>query len=127
MRKKWIFMAPLILLGIVAFCAIGGELVKLLWNWLTPTLFGWRQITFWEAFGLLALCRILFGGHGFRGMRSGMRGRMRERWRERWERMTPEEREKLRQRFRERCGGFGAAVGETPSGGTPTGGTQSPA
>jgi hypothetical protein len=35
-----------------------------LWNWLLPPLFGWRQITFWQALGILALCRILFGGFG---------------------------------------------------------------
>ncbi len=46
------------------FIAIGGEIVLHLWNWLLPPLFGWRQITFWQALGLLALCRILFGGFG---------------------------------------------------------------
>src|ERR1035438_9318819 len=60
MRKKWIyFVAPPM---IVLFIAIGGEVVQQLWNWLAPTLFGWRQITFWQGLGLLALCRILFGG-----------------------------------------------------------------
>jgi len=29
---------------------------------LLPTLFGWRQITFWQSGWILALCRILFGG-----------------------------------------------------------------
>ena len=35
-----------------------------LWNWLLPDIFGLRRVTFWEALGLLALCRILFGGFG---------------------------------------------------------------
>jgi hypothetical protein len=78
----------------VVFIAIGGEVVMLLWNWLAPALFGWRQITFWQAIGLLALCRILFGG--FRGG-GGPRSRIRQRMAERWEQMTPEEREKFRQ------------------------------
>ena len=108
MRKKLIFLAPLALLAIALFIWIGGEVVMLLWNWLVPTLFGWRQITFWQAIGLLALCRILFGT--WVGSRGGghMRGRVRERMaehmgermRERWERMTPEEREKFRQGLR---------------------------
>ena len=52
MRRKWIvFMAPLAILGILLFIAIGGELVMRLWNWLLPPLFGWRQITFWQAVG----------------------------------------------------------------------------
>ncbi len=63
------------------FVAIGGEVVRQLWNWLLPPLFGWRQITFWQALGLLALCRILFGGFGGRGShRSNIRRRMAERW-----------------------------------------------
>lgn len=51
----------------VVFAWIGGELEMHLWNWLLPTLFGWRLLTFWQALGLLALCRILFGGFGLRG------------------------------------------------------------
>jgi hypothetical protein len=106
-RRKLIFIAPLAIVAMVIFIAIGGEVIRLLWNWLLPTLFGWRQITFWQAVGLLALCRILFGGLGIRGSgRSSMRRRMEERMDERWERMTPEEREKCRQSFRERFGPF---------------------
>ncbi len=103
MRRKWFFIAPLAILGILLFIAIGGEVVKQLWNWLLPALFGWRQITFWQAFGLLALCRILFGGHGVLG---SSRSNMRRRMAQRWEQMTPEEREKARQRFRGICGPF---------------------
>ena len=98
MRKKWkwiIFLGPL---AIAIFIAIGGEVVMHLWNWLLPALFGWRQITFWQAVGLLALCRILFGGLGGHGShRSNFRRRMAERR----ERMTPEEREKFRQGLRD--------------------------
>lgn len=100
-KRKWIFVvAPL---ALVIFIAIGGELVRLLWNWLLPLLFGWRQITFWQALGLLALCRILFGGLGLRGSPRRTMGR---RMAERWAQMTPEEREKFRQSFRGRCGPF---------------------
>ena len=56
MRKKWIFWAPLAIGGMLLFIAIGGAVVQQLWNWLTPAIFGWRQITFWQAVGLLALC-----------------------------------------------------------------------
>jgi hypothetical protein len=107
MRPRWrkiIWIAPLAIVGIVAFIAIGGEIVLRLWNWLLPSLFGWRQITFSQALGLLLLCRILFGGLGVRGShRSHMRSRMRDRMAERWEEMTPEEREKVRERW-SRCG-----------------------
>jgi hypothetical protein len=109
MRKKWIFIAPAALLGIVLFTFIGGEAVRLLWNWLLPPLFGWREITFWQALAMLALCRILFGGFGRHGgYQSGLRRRMADRVADRvgqrWGQMTPEERERFRQRLRERCG-----------------------
>ena len=120
MRGKWILIAPLAILGILLVMAIGGEVVRLLWNWLLPPLFGWREITFWQALGLLVLCRILFGGFGgHRGYRSGVRHRiadrmgerMAARMGERWERMTPEERERFREGLRARCG-FGPSTGE---------------
>ena len=119
MRRRWIFFAPLAVLGILLFMFIGGTVVQLLWNWLLPPLFGWRQVTFWQALGVLALCRILFGGFaGHRGYRPGIRGRVIERVSqraaERMEGMTPEERERFRQRMRERCG-FDPAPGETRS------------
>jgi hypothetical protein len=93
-RKWWIFiLAPL---GMAVFIAIGGEVVRLLWNWLAPALFGLREVTFWQAVGLLALCRILFGGRP--GIGGGFsRSRFRRRMAERWDRMTPEERERFRQ------------------------------
>lgn len=109
MRKRWIVMAPLAILGMALFIAIGGEVVLQLWNWLLPPLFGWREITFWQALGMLALCRILFGGFGWRG--SG-HSRFRRRMEERCENMTPEERERFRQRVRERWG-FGSSTGES--------------
>jgi hypothetical protein len=101
--------APLAILGMLVFMAIGGWIVQSLWNWLLPPLFGWHQVTFWQALGLLALCRILFGGLGLRG--SG-RSNFRRRMAERWERMTPEERERFQQGMRGRCG-FGTSAGES--------------
>jgi|ERR1022692_884839 hypothetical protein len=112
MRKKLIWIAPLAILAMVAFVAIGGEVVMHLWNWLLPGLFGWRQVTFWQAVGLLALCRILFGGVSGRGFH---RPNYRRRMAEHWERM--EERKKFREVMRSRCGGFGA----------PTSGSNEPA
>jgi hypothetical protein len=101
MRKKLIWIAPLAIVGMAVFAALGGQVVKLLWNWLLPALFQLPAITFWQALGLLALCRILFGGFGFGG---GSRRWNRRRMAERWEQMTPEERERFRQGFQGRCG-----------------------
>ena len=98
-------MFLLVPLGIALFVFVGGEIVLHLWNWLLPPLFGWHMLTFWQAVGLLVLCRILFGRLGGPPFRSAFRRRMHERW----ESMTPEEREKFRQGMRGRCG-FGAPV-----------------
>jgi hypothetical protein len=112
MNRKWkkmIWIAPLAIIAIPVFIAIGGEIVLHLWNWLLPPLFGWREITFWQALGLLALCRILFGRLGGHG--SG-RPNFPRRMDEHCDNRTPEEREQFRQRMRERFG-FGPSAGET--------------
>ena len=105
-RRKWIFfVAPP---AAVLFIAAGGYIIKALWNWLLPALFtGAHLITFWQAIGLLVLCRILFGSwHGGHSSR-------RRRRKEQWEAMTPEERENFRQNMRNRCGKFGPSSAES--------------
>ena len=106
MKKRHLFLVPLVPLAILLFIAIGGGVVLLLWNWLLPPLFGWREITFWQAVGILALCRILFGGFGGRGVH---RSDFRRRIAGRWQTMSSEERERLRQGLRECCGSGSAA------------------
>jgi len=110
---KLMLIAPLAIIGMAIFAWIGGEIVMLLWNWLAPELFGLRTINFWQALGLLALCRILFGGFGLSGggnrnsgrrMEARIGERVSERMAERWEQMTPEERERLRQGLHDRSG-----------------------
>jgi hypothetical protein len=46
------------------FALVLGIVVQWLWNWLMPDIFGLRQISYWQAFGLLFLGRLLFGGFG---------------------------------------------------------------
>ena len=121
MRKRWAFIVPAALLGMVLFIFIGGEIVKLLWNWLTPPLFGLPVLTFWQALAMLAICRILFGGFGMHGgggprvhryrVVDRITDRMADRFTERWQSMTPDQRERFRQRVRERCG-FDPAAGD---------------
>ena len=75
-KRRLLYIAPLALLGMLLFITIGGALVMLLWNWLLPPLVGWSEVGFWQALGLLALCRLLFGGlHGCGrpGRRKGVR------------------------------------------------------
>jgi hypothetical protein len=75
-------------LFILACAALLGVIVMLLWNCLIPNIFpGANAVNYWQALGLLLLCRILFGG--FRGR--GDWHEKREHW-QRWQAMTPEER-----------------------------------
>ena len=102
LRWKWMFIAPAAIVGILVFAAVASWIVQALWNWLMPGLFGLREITGVQALGLLALCRILFGGS--RWHRGSLRSNMRRHMEKRCEGMTPEEREQFRQRMRERWG-----------------------
>ncbi|HSY49964.1 MAG TPA: hypothetical protein VLC46_14210 [Thermoanaerobaculia bacterium] len=95
-----LMFAPVAIVALAVF----GFVVMSLWNWLMPLLFGLRAITYWQAFGVLILSRILFGGLGGR---PGHRARQRI-----WERMTPEQREKFRDGMRHRCGEFGEKATE---------------
>jgi hypothetical protein len=99
-RNRFLRGARFILLAIVAATVLG-FVVKQVWNWLMPSVFGLHLISFWQALGLLVLGRLLLGG--FAGpFRRGMhwRGRMMERWAQ----MTPEERERFRAGVQGRCG-----------------------
>lgn len=109
MKSNRVLKGLMFALCATAAIAVFGFVVMSLWNWLMPALFGFRLITFWQAMGLLILCKIFFGG--FRG-RMGSRRHWERRMIDRWERMTPEEREKFRQGMRSRCGPFGAPAPE---------------
>ena len=95
-KKRWLIV-PIGIVAIILFATVGGNLVMYLWNWLMPELFGLSRVTFWQALGLLALCRILVGGMG-----RGGGGHKRD--------MSREERARFRQRLRQRFG-FGGAGG----------------
>lgn len=90
-------MAKPLLIG-AALIIVLGLLVMSLWNALLPAILGVKSIGFWQALGLLALSRILFGGLGFRPGMFGM-GQARRRMHERWMKMGPEQRDEFVQRF----------------------------
>jgi hypothetical protein len=48
----------------LAFAAVFGIFVQMLWNWLMPSLFNLGRVTYGQAFGLIILARLIFGiGH----------------------------------------------------------------
>lgn len=93
MKKRYIFPAAIVgaPIALALFVGVFGGMVMLLWNWLLPPLFGWPEITLLQGFGLLALCRILFGSI------SGGGGRQSRHF-------SDEDRVKFRQRMQERFG-----------------------
>jgi hypothetical protein len=107
MRRHWTRYALMFLVIAPIAISVFGFVVMALWNWLVPALFGGPVITFWQAWGLLLLSKILFGS-----FQHGQQGESRRLWRrrmlERWEKMTPEERDQLRQELGSRCGPFKA-------------------
>jgi len=75
----------MVILGLafaVVFALIFGLVVKLLWNWLMPALFGLGKISYWQAFGIVILAKILFSGFGHRvgNHHEPFRSRFRDRW-----------------------------------------------
>ena len=97
----------------------------LLWNGILPEVIGVKTITYWQAFGIFILCKLLFGG--FKGggnhhhkkhqmmkkhfknccNNSDNKSSMKEALRDKFMNMSDEERENFRQkwkdRFRGRC------------------------
>jgi hypothetical protein len=77
-------MAVLGLVGAVIIAFLFGYFVMLLWNWLIPPLFHAGTINYWQAFGIVILAKILFGGSG-----GGYRGHGYRNWKKRsrsWDR-----------------------------------------
>jgi hypothetical protein len=63
--KKGVRLTGFVILGLCAavfFAALFAIVVKFLWNWLMPSIFGLGTITFMQSFGLILLARLLVGG-----------------------------------------------------------------
>lgn len=85
---------------VLFFVSVGGLVVMNLWNWLIPTIFGFKIISFTQALGLLILSKILFAG--FRGGGSWRGNRMhfwKNKMAERMQNMSPEDREKMKAKW----------------------------
>ena len=88
---------------IAAFAALAGFAVMLLWNAILPVVIPAVGIlNYWQALGLLVLCRILFGG--FKGGPGGGSYRQGPPWRRKMANMSEEERDKFKAEWRARCG-----------------------
>jgi hypothetical protein len=82
-QRKVIKAVEIAIIIMIVFAGFGSAVLHL-WNWLMPSLFGLRLITYWEAVGVMGLSWILFGG--LRGFSTPPRRHG----------LSPEERERLR-------------------------------
>ncbi len=83
-----------------------GLIVMGLWNLILAEVLHVSTITFWQALGILALSKILFGFGGANWGRHKWRNDGGEKRREMWEKfqkMTPEERKAFKENWRGRC------------------------
>lgn len=79
---KGVHIAGKVVFGIAAaavFALVFGILVMLLWNWLMPLIFGLPEITYWQAFGIVILVKLVFGTIGHRHSNREWR-QPRDRW-----------------------------------------------
>ena len=102
-RGKFAFVFAAVVIGVFLLVA----LLQFLWNTVVCDIFNLKATTYWQAFGLFVLSRILFGrGFGKPG-RGGFRKNF-SRPMDRQEDLSDEERERLREewkrRFGDRCG-----------------------
>jgi len=99
-RRRLFFELPVI---IIAGLFLLGFVVMLLWNFIFPHALHAERINYWQAVGLLVLCRILF--FRFRTRRNSRPSMWRgdPQWRQKWMQMNDEERAKFREEWRKRC------------------------
>jgi Ca2+/H+ antiporter, TMEM165/GDT1 family len=112
-RLKAVKIMGMVVLGLL-FIPVIGLVVMGLWNAVLPAVLGVKTIGFWQALGIFALSKILFGG--FKGG-----GHRKHEWRrkmhDKWEQMSPEERQQWKQNLRNRCGNWGKPMPDTTNDG----------
>jgi Ca2+/H+ antiporter, TMEM165/GDT1 family len=96
-ERKFLFIIPFVLLVLTVITGV----VMLLWNNVLAVVLHISTVSFWQALGILALSKILFGG--FRGAQWG-KHQWKKKMMQRWDGMTAEEKEKFRGEWEKRCG-----------------------
>ena len=100
-RKGFAFRFLLIFPAILALLSLA---VMFLWNAVLVPALSVGALTYWQAGGLLVLCRILFGGFRGGGWRKpGQWSGGPPGGRHSFKNMTPEERDRIRAEWKKRC------------------------
>lgn len=118
MKKTARMKVGMLFAGLAVFAA-AAAIAMLLWNALIPSIIGWTAICYWQAAGLMILCRLLFGGMGRFGHmghmfhRCGHHSEDRERMMRAHEKMRGMSREERREFIRDHMAGFAASCGDS--------------
>jgi hypothetical protein len=108
----------LIPLAVLTFIFLCPYIVLLLWNGVLTEVVDVKAITYWQAFGLLLLAKLLFGGFpGGRcsgrkcgaGRGKGRRFREQMMAKKHWHALDPEQRERFRNEMRQHLSGGGGS------------------
>ena len=104
-NKRFRFkIAAGIFVAVIVAVFLGGAIVMYLWNAILPSVLHVESLTYWQAVGLLILCKILFGNFN-RGGRADCRsfGTKSTEWKEKWLNMTEDEKAQFKEQWRKRC------------------------
>jgi hypothetical protein len=96
-KKKAPFMVLFVLAAIAGFSAV----VMLLWNAILPDVLGVEVVNYWQAMGILVLCKILFGSFG-PSKRKGKGKRRNPRCKEKIMDMTDEQEDSFKSELKSR-------------------------
>ena len=105
MKGNLCFRAIRFLFFIVIGLTLAGFVVMWLWNTILPPVAGVGMVNFWQALGLLVLCRLLFGNLSGNRRRHAPFGRKKVLMRQKWAKMTPEERQEFKRQWKTYCTG----------------------
>ncbi|MFN3020851.1 hypothetical protein ACK1KB_07685 [Chryseobacterium sp. TY3] len=100
-KKNYKNRLRLIFVAVVGLVFLLGWVVQLLWNWLLPEILGVKSISYWQAFGILILSKILFGS--FHGSGRG-KGRFKDKFNQEMSQMTDDDKVRFREEWRKRFG-----------------------
>lgn len=99
----------------LGFIAAASFVVMFLWNKILTDVTNVKPLNFWQAAGLLALAKILFGGFGGRNRGQWKGGKAmrdkwknmthdeRKEWKTKWMNMNQNERQEAKERWKEYC------------------------
>lgn len=98
-NNPWFVKVFTIPITIAVILFVSSAAVMFLWNALLPEILGISTITYWQAMGIMVLCKILFGSFHNRFSHSNYNRQYnrRKELAEIWTRMTPDQKQRMKQ------------------------------